>query len=154
MQSRKLRAFLRMYWVFFLIKQRLYQMTYLKFNTDLQRTTWPPGSWLPPNSRKYFYSILHSCKCNPEYEGARKHRLYEFNHERSCGWFYLKQIELFVGLPGHQVTGYHPIVGNIFIQQYIYADVSLNTRVLESIGCTNLTMKGFTNEYLFLIEQL
>ena len=146
MQSPKLRAFLRMYWVFFLIKQRLYQMTYLKFNTDLQRTTWPPGDWLPPNSRIYFYSALHSYRCTFGSVGFRKHRWCEPNHERSCGWLYLKQIELFVGLPGHQVTGYHPIVGNIFIPQYMYADVSLSTRVLESILSTNLTMKGFADD--------
>ena len=86
MQSPKLKAFHRMYWVFFLIKQRLYQMTYLKFNTDIQPTTWPPGSF------------------------------------------------------------YHRIVGNIFIQQYIHADVSLNTKVLESIGSTNLTTKGLSDD--------
>ena len=85
MQSPKLRAFHRMYWVFFLIKQRLYQMTYLKFNTDIQPTTWPPGDWRPPNSLKYFYSTVHPCRCIPEYEGAGKHRFYELNHERSFG---------------------------------------------------------------------
>ena len=85
MQSPKLRAFLRMYWVFFLIKQRLYQMTYLKFNTDLQRTTWPPGDWLSPNSQLYFYPALHSYRCIPDNDFLRKHRLNELNHERSLG---------------------------------------------------------------------
>ena len=34
-----------------------------KTDRVVRRTTWPPGSWLPPNSRKYFYSTAHSCSC-------------------------------------------------------------------------------------------
>ena len=146
MQSPKLRAFHRMYWVFFLIKQRLYQMTYLKFNTTIRRTTWPPGDWLPPNNQVYFNSASDSCRCTIGSVSSRKLRFYEFNHERSSEWVYLEQIECFGGPPGHQVTGCHRIVRYIFIPHYIHADVLLNQSVSESIASMNLTMKGLLNE--------
>ena len=146
MQSPKLRAFHRMYWVFFLIKQQLYQMTYLKYNSNVRRTTWPPGEWLPPNSQIYFHSELHSCRCTPVSDGCRKHRLNEFNHERSSAWVYLEQIECFVGPPGHQATGCHRIVRYIFITHQIHADVLLYQLDVGSIGSMNSTMKGLPNE--------
>ena len=50
------------------------------------------------------------------------------------------------GLPGHEVIGCHRTVGYIFIPHCTHADVRLHVMVLEIIGCTNLTMKGFPNE--------
>ena len=67
---------------------------------------------------------------------------------------YLEQIVLFGEPPGHQVTGGRRIVGYIFIPECIHGDVSLNAKVLESIGSMKLTMKGFQNEYLNQIEEL